>query len=320
MKTVMNHFLSVALGASLGVTCCAAAENWGTDFEQGLAAAEKLDRSVLVEFTGSDWCSACAVLESKVLPTKVFTDFVAKNKLVPVVLDYPNAADKVSPEQRAKRNELSARYGITGFPTLLVVDSKGQPFGRIVGVIGSPEQHVERLQAILDVRKAYKKQVNAARKLTGVEKAKALEAALNVLPADCRPLHSALVDEIIGSDTDDVLGYRKARDTKSLQDKQLEEVKAALVQAVGDRKFIHAIDDARAAAAKLLEREDLLPFVRLSLNVYISQSYVMTNQLQEALKYMDAAIAADPESAEAKEMQNRGRKMLQDMISAQEQR
>lgn len=319
MNTIWNSFAGAAVGVVCCAACCAAAENWGTDLAGGLAEAAKGDRPVLVEFTGSDWCSACKILEANVLPSKEFTAFTAKNKMVLVELDYPHAADKVTPEQRQVRQDIAARYGIKAYPTLLVLDSKGQPYGRIEGVIGSPQQHIQRLQSILDTRKAYKKDLSAARKLPeGLPRAKALQALLTSLPAEVRPHHSALVEEIMQNDKDDTFGYRRALDSKAAQDKQLDEVKAALLAAVGERPFMEAIDDARATALKLLEREDLLPFVRLSVYAYVSQSYVLQGQLQEALKYMDAAIAADPQSPEAQEMQAKGRPMLQEMLRQQE--
>lgn len=301
------------------VCSCAAADQWGTDLDEALAAAKKQEKPVLVEFTGSDWCSACAVLKSKVLSTKEFQDFVTKSRFVPVELDYPNAADKVTPEQRATRQKIAERYAVNAYPTLLVLDAQGQPYGRVVGVVGSPAQHVERLKAVLDVRRAYRKQVNAARKLSGLEKAKALVAALDLLPEDCRPLHTALVDEVLECDTDDVLGYRKSREAQSLLDKQLGEIKAAISETIGERNFAEVIGEARGTALKLLEREDWLPFVRLSLHGFVSQTYMMEGNLQESLKHMDAAIAADPESPEAKEMSSKGRGMLLEMIKRAEE-
>lgn len=311
----MNAFVGVALGSALCAVYSQAAEGWGTDFEAGLAAAEKGDRLVLVEFTGSDWCSACKILESKILPTKEFTGFTSKNRLVLVELDYPRDTKNVTPEQRAARQKVAERYNIRAYPTLLLVDSKGQPYGRIEGVLPTPEQNIKRLQSIVDMRKQFKKRLSEARKAeTPAARALALQAALLSLPDGLRPHHTALVEEIIQNDPEDTLGYRKALNTKNLREKQLDEVKETLLSAVGDRKFTDAVEDARAAALKLLEREDFLPFVRLSLNAYVSQTFVAQGEFSEALKYMDAAIAADPESAEAKEMQTKGRPMLQEMI------
>lgn len=321
MNTTWNILNGAVVGVALCAACCSAADDWGTDLAQGLDEAAKGDRPVLVEFTGSDWCSACKIMEANVLPNKDFKAFVAKNRMVTVQLDYPNGADKVTPEQRRVRQEIADRYGIRAYPTLLVLDSKGQPYGRIEGVIGSPEQHIQRLQSILDTRKTIKRELNAARKIEeGPARAKALQAVLERVPEELRSQFRPLVDEIMQNDTDDVFGYRKALSDKAAQDKQLEEVKAALLKVVGGRPFMSVVDEARATVHTFLDREDLLPFVRLSLYAYLSQSYVLQGNLTEALKNMDAAIAAAPDTSEAKEMQSKSRPMLLDMMRAQEEK
>lgn len=290
---------------------------WDTDFDKGLATANEDNRAVLVEFTGSDWCAACKILHDTVLPTKEFTDFAKKRKLVLVELDYPNDKSNITPQQLARREEIRQLYDISAYPTVLVVDGKGRPYGSVVGV-SNTEDFLKKLEEPLKLKRTFERKVAAARKLSGLDRANALVAALDLLPKKCQGYFTDVVDEIIESDTDDTLGYKKTRDDRNRLDTQLAMIKDTISSKTQHMSVSDSWPVGRAAALELLQRDDLLPFVRLSLYAYVSQTYVLEHQYTKALEYMDAAIAAAPESQEAQDMKTRGRPMLLEMISAVE--
>lgn len=314
-KTFLQYIYVGILGAAW---CCHAA--WETNFKRGLELATEQDSAALVEFTGSDWCSACRVLHAKVLSTDTFADYLAANKLVFVELDYPQARDKVSPEERAERETVRERYEIKAYPTVLVVDGKGRPYGRLVGAIGSPKEYLARLDKALETKREFEDKWAAASALPPAERANGLDRLLKSLPPDSRPFFPELVDEIIANDPEDTLGYKKTRDGDSLQEAQLAMVLQTLNDKMNGKSPAEALPDTRAAALELLKRDDLLPFVRLSLNAFVSQGYVIENKPEEALKYMDAAIAAAPDTKEAEDMRTRGRGFLLQMISAAQEK
>ena len=64
-------------------------EGWSTDLEKAFAQAKAEKKSVLVEFTGSDWCPPCIAMRKNVFSTKEFVDGAAK-KYILVELDFPN--------------------------------------------------------------------------------------------------------------------------------------------------------------------------------------------------------------------------------------
>ena len=314
MKTLLKT-ICATVGVCLSVAGSAwALEGWIEDYEQGLEKAKAEGSAALVEFTGTDWCHYCILLRKNVLPTAEFAEFVKKNNLVLIELDFPNAQDKVTPEQRAKREEVSKRFGVTGFPTMLVVDGYGQPYGRVVGGAGSAKAYIERLQKELDTKAEYDRKVAAAEKLSGAERVAALQEALATVPEFCRKHHTKLVDDIIASDPEDATGLRAQRDSAQLLDKQVEETRAAVQASLAGRTLQEALPDARAAAQEQLKREDLLPFVRLSMYAFVAQTYVAEGNFAEALKNMDAAIAAAPDTKEA-EVMRKGRPELEKLAN-----
>src|ERR1700757_4598201 len=80
------------LGCLLWVTCgfARAEVTWLTDFNAAKAKAKSDNKLVLVEFTGSDWCGYCKLMQAEIFSKPQFQDYAAKN-LVLVELDFPRA-------------------------------------------------------------------------------------------------------------------------------------------------------------------------------------------------------------------------------------
>lgn len=128
----MKAFLIAILFAA--ILPLQAADLWTTDYKAALkkAAAEK--RMVLLEFTGSDWCPPCKLQNREVFDTPEFAEF-AQSKLVPVKLDFPRNIPQTE-ELRASNRELAEKFSVGGFPTLILLDSKGGELARVEGYPG----------------------------------------------------------------------------------------------------------------------------------------------------------------------------------------
>ena len=134
MKKLLLPLLAAAL--------CAAAEEpaialsgaelgaWTQDYAAATNAAASSGKPVFLDFTGSDWCGWCMLMERQVFSQQEWKDWAATN-LYLVTLDFPRDKSKV-PEDYQKRNrELSKQYGVRGYPTYIVLDSKGQKLGQL---------------------------------------------------------------------------------------------------------------------------------------------------------------------------------------------
>lgn len=119
---------------SLGAAFAAAEPTWLTDLDAAKAQGVKENKPVLVDFTGSDWCPPCKALHKQVFESAEFA--AVASQYVLVELDYPKSKPQ-SPELKAKNTALSKQFGITGFPTVLLLDAKtGEVFGKTVGFGG----------------------------------------------------------------------------------------------------------------------------------------------------------------------------------------
>ncbi len=142
----MKKLLLAGLLAALTFTASAKSE-WLTDFEKAKEVAKKENKSILLDFTGSDWCGYCIKLKKNVFNTADFEAFAEKN-LVLVEVDFPR---KKLPEAQAKANEkLQEKFGVEGFPTILVLDAEGKKLGEEVGYGGdSPKVYIKKLEGYI---------------------------------------------------------------------------------------------------------------------------------------------------------------------------
>ncbi len=120
---------------------------WLTDFEQAKAISAKTGKPMLLDFTGSDWCGWCIKLDKEVFETEQFKQFADEN-LVLVKLDFPRK--KKLPADEVKRNRaLMQRFGVRGFPTLIVLNSDDKQIGKLGYMRGGPEPFIEKTKSII---------------------------------------------------------------------------------------------------------------------------------------------------------------------------
>lgn len=79
-------------------------------------------------FTGTEWCPACKHLNAKVISTKEWDEF-AQKELFFQVLDVPRDSSKTKESDRRKIEE----YGVTGLPTMIVMDAQFNEISRKSG-------------------------------------------------------------------------------------------------------------------------------------------------------------------------------------------
>ncbi|MCG3135794.1 MAG: hypothetical protein HMLKMBBP_03550 [Planctomycetes bacterium] len=101
-----------------------AAPAWFPDFDQALAAARQAGKTLLVEFTGTDWCHWCAQLDAEVLSKPEFA--AAATSYVLCRLDFPNGDEaKARVPNPARNAEIAKSQGVTEYPTVLLFAPEG---------------------------------------------------------------------------------------------------------------------------------------------------------------------------------------------------
>ena len=103
--------------------------NWVTSMEQAQELARDKRKTILMDFTGSDWCGWCIKLSEEVFDTPEFKEW-ADQHLVLVELDFPNDQSKITPEIKAHNDQWLKKLQVAGFPTVYLTDHEGLPFAK----------------------------------------------------------------------------------------------------------------------------------------------------------------------------------------------
>ena len=146
-KIIISLFLltTILIGCSKGGT----KDNldWQDNLETALQKAKEENKAVLVNFTGSDWCIWCQRLSNEVFSKNEFEDYADEN-LILVRLDFPKNIEQ-SAETKMYNSQLAQRYGVQGFPTILLFNSQGKMVLQTGYQPGGPVSYVDHLKSYL---------------------------------------------------------------------------------------------------------------------------------------------------------------------------
>ncbi len=110
-----------------------------------LQKARAENKLVLLDFTGSDWCSWCIKFDQEVLSTPQFNAY-GNLKLEFVKVDFPHNTPQ-SPELKQANDGLAKQLNVTGFPTFVLLNTDGRELGRQVGYLaGGPDAFIAELE------------------------------------------------------------------------------------------------------------------------------------------------------------------------------
>jgi thioredoxin-related protein len=131
---------------SLALAVRAAELEWLTDLPKAQAKAKQDKKIVMLDFTGSDWCGWCIKLNKEVFSTPEFAAY-AKTNVVLVEVDFPRRK-KLSEEQQKANNALQEKYGVQGYPTLIVLNGDGKKIGELGYMPGGPKPFLAELDKL----------------------------------------------------------------------------------------------------------------------------------------------------------------------------
>lgn len=128
----------IVSAAALVATAATAAEvaekgaelgKWTSDAPAAQELSKKTGKPLFIQFTGSDWCGWCKLMDGKVFSTTEWADY-AKDNLVLLYIDFPRGKQQ-SKELEDQNEKLSEQYGIGGFPTYIILDAQGKQIGQL---------------------------------------------------------------------------------------------------------------------------------------------------------------------------------------------
>ena len=147
MKKLAMFFFALCIGLSV----LASGKEWMTDMDAAMKLSAKTGKPILADFSGSDWCGWCIKLDKEVFSKKVFKDFAKKN-LILVLLDFPSRKPMTA-KLKKQNAALAAKYGVRGYPTVLLLDSKGKVIVQTGYRRGGPRKYIEFLKSKMPAKK-----------------------------------------------------------------------------------------------------------------------------------------------------------------------
>jgi thiol-disulfide isomerase/thioredoxin len=147
------------------------------DFDAATKLAGEKKMPILLNFTGSDWCGWCKLMDEAVYSKKEWQDYAAKNLLL-VTIDFPQD-EKIVPEKyKARTGRMQEEFKVEGYPTYVILDSDGKTvIGRLgAGQDKTPETFIGEVEEALRLSPA-----NIEKKVAelGPDKGAAFKAALD---------------------------------------------------------------------------------------------------------------------------------------------
>lgn len=128
---------------------------WKTDINEAKAEALKTNKNILLNFSGSDWCSPCIQFKTKIFDSEIFTLFATAN-LVLVNADFPRKKkNKLSAQQKKMNEALAERYNPEGkFPYTVLLTANGKIIRQWDGLPDlSPAAFTEQIKVAVNAKK-----------------------------------------------------------------------------------------------------------------------------------------------------------------------
>jgi len=163
MKKIVSSLLIAGLLVSVSNTFAESAVRidgaspgeWTMDFDAAKAVAAEKKLPLLLDFSGSDWCGWCKLMEEKVFQKDEWSAY-ATNSIMMVLLDFPGDKTLV-PEKYVERNDaLKDKYSVRGFPTFIILDANAETvMGRLsAGQDKTPASFIGELRKLFMFRDA----------------------------------------------------------------------------------------------------------------------------------------------------------------------
>ena len=134
---------------ALAISNFAVSQEWQTNFEEAKKIATEQDKSVVIVFSGSDWCAPCIKLDKNIWQSEAFKK-EASAEWVLVKANFPRKkANELPKEQTEHNRKLAEKYNIEGsFPLVVVLDKNGKVLGKMGFKNVSPEEYIKMIHAL----------------------------------------------------------------------------------------------------------------------------------------------------------------------------
>lgn len=178
MKKIILFISAVFLIS--GLTGCGSNDiAWQKTVDSAIKQSSKNQKDLFILFTGSDWCPWCQKLEDEVLSKGLFKDGIS-GLFIPIKLDMLRKT-KLPKERSDYIRRQMKKYRVQGFPTVILADSSGKPYGKTGYVRGGFKVYLNNIKELYKQKSERNKLLEKAKGLSGHKKAVVLDTLLKKL-------------------------------------------------------------------------------------------------------------------------------------------
>ncbi len=143
-------FLSAQEGVAVVKVAAPATQGikWYSNYNEALAQAKKENKPLFLYFTGSDWCGWCKKMESEIFATREFSS-TAGTRFIFVDVDFPMSTS-LPADIKQQNQALKEKYGVTGYPTVVIIDSNEKFIGETGYRPGGGSAYAEYISGLLN--------------------------------------------------------------------------------------------------------------------------------------------------------------------------
>ena len=119
---------------------------WETDYAAAAQRAEKENKILLLNFTGSDWCRPCKQLAVEIFETPEMAAY-GRTRIVMVYVDFPRR-EELPPALKTQNDKLAEQFGVDSYPTVWVVAHDGTRLGSLGYMEGGPKTFIRAIERL----------------------------------------------------------------------------------------------------------------------------------------------------------------------------
>lgn len=141
--------LFAALVAATPAAAADAPDPFTQDIDAAMAYAAASGLPVMLDFSGSDWCFWCKLMDSHVFSKEEWKSWAPSN-VVTALVDFPRDESRVPEKWRGRNEALAKKYAVRGFPTFVVLSPNGSEIGRLGASRGAtPKSFVDAFTTLV---------------------------------------------------------------------------------------------------------------------------------------------------------------------------
>jgi hypothetical protein len=288
----LGHRAATNAGPATSTAVREVPSEWLRDLHPAVACAKAQHKDVLLEFSVPAGNSVTAnSRESAVLDTETFRRSVGGA----FVLVRMASSRETSPGRLTEITTCAQRLGVARFPTFILLDADAKPYARSELVAADAESYLNEFQRLQQVRVRRDEALALAADAQGTERARLLDRALTAVAAFADSEYNDVERQVIALDPQNAAGL-KSKYESAVVSRDLDTVIQNEVYPLVDRS------NYRGAIARIdrliVEIKSPPPQLQL-LTAFKGQLYFSLGDKHRAAKFLDDAIAIDPQSESA---------------------